>query len=165
MIFSSTRSELLYSDLSRKQALDFTILRLQLAIDGYTPNWASISHHASCLDNYWDALSRLRKGRNQKEIEVNEAQNKWVKDQGLEMLVNDLCSNSNVFPDPIHLFPDDSMTREYVQLEAMRDVVFVLSVCPRYVPRLDDSSREKHCVVYYEVLLKGRGEQRSGQGG
>ncbi|KAF9734660.1 hypothetical protein PMIN04_004058 [Paraphaeosphaeria minitans] len=123
------------------------------------------SHHGSCFDNYWDALFKLQASRKQKQSKENEAQNNWVKDQGLEVLVNDLCSNSNVFPVSLYLFSDGSQTREFVRLEAMRDMVIVLSVCLRNVPRLNDASMEKSFVVFYEVLPKGRGEQSSGQSG
>ncbi|KAF2437969.1 hypothetical protein P171DRAFT_424963 [Karstenula rhodostoma CBS 690.94] len=135
------------------------------------------SHHASCFDNYWDALSRLQTGRNEAETRENNAQKDWVNDKELEVSVNDFCSDSNVFPDPIHLFgnvsmengpqisgvyskikPPVSKAREYVRLEAMRDVVVVLSACPQ-VDLMINEPDKKPIEVHYEVLPRNNGEQ------
>lgn len=120
----------------------------------------SISHHESCFDNYWDALSKLQSGRNQEEIRENEAQNDWVLGKGLRVLLNDFCSNTNLLPDPIHFFGNNSRAGEYVRLEPMRDVVFVLSACPRN----ELVNNRPYNELYYEVLPRDDGTQHAEQG-
>ena len=134
------------------------------------------SFHASCFDNYWDALSRLVTGPTAAEIKENKSLEERVKDTELQVASQCFSATSDPMPDPIHFFGNVSVRNgprvervqiqldnpvskagNYVRLEAMRDVVVVMSVCPQDVPVSNGDTgnpgdTENPSEVHYEVL-------------
>ena len=108
----------------------------------------------SCFDNFWDVLTKMQSVRNGEASKEDTAQYQWVKDTRLAPLADELYSFTNRLPDPLHLFSQDSRTQGYVRLEALRDVVVVLSLCPRALLLQHDPSIILSTRVFYEVLLK-----------
>lgn len=116
----------------------------ELGVNGY---------HESCTDNFWDAVHALLTS-----VDVEER-------EALESLLNQLGGK---VPDPFNLFMNIPITQEgigakrglsfegpltspgdYVVLEAMRDVVVVMSACPQDVLTINGKNPvDAHFQVY-----------------
>ncbi|KAL5119233.1 hypothetical protein ACEQ8H_002944 [Pleosporales sp. CAS-2024a] len=117
-------------------------------------------YHASCTDNFWDALDTLSAMMSQhgKDQASSRALREWSAHLGGKV------------PDPLNLFMNIPITHDgegakrglsfeppltkegdYVVLEALRDVVVVMSACPQDVLTINGKNPvDAHYEVYYD---------------